>query len=675
MSVTELRKLKNSEIKALSEVLAKSDYCFDIIKIKDIKINDIANFVKINLDYFHVLLVNNEIRGFSFAYSLNKAPVKYEFFKDYFSFLKKLSLKFSNKFDITNLNSNDYIIDYIYFDKNYKENFSMFIKYLEIEKLRNNSPNMFTHSHYLTEKDKGQKIINFENLALYSLVQKNSLYILGGAVEKIVINLINLFIVNNTFADSGLEISMLAQLENAKQTNELLAILLLLLIWLLYRYRKNQSINEKKREQLHNLVYYNEITELPNKNKFHLDAKANLFLNFKGVFVSMLIDNISRLYEQYNNEKISEILEYLGKSLQEEEKIEYMYHYDSGAFILFINDTDDGVKKFCKEFSSELSLSLREPISLSFGLHEVSKEENLSEIYRITRVAARLAKRFSYEKILFANHEEIEKYQESLRIEEDIPRALMENEFIPYFQPKVNLITNEVVGCEALIRWKHFSGKMIYPDSFISIAEENNTIIDLDLMIAEKSIEIVKYWLDNKMVSPDFRLSFNLSAKTFISPGILLKIMTILSKNQYNPKNLEIELTETIVISDYDHFSNIIKELNLLGINIALDDFTAGYSSTEYLTNLKIDTVKLDRALIIETENDSEKGIKKRGMYRMLTQMINQMGLNVVSEGLDDEKHYNLIKEAGVQIGQGYYFSKPLNKEDFIDFINNHNKK
>ena len=86
--------------------------------------------------------------------------------------------------------------------------------------------------------------------------------------------------------------------------------------------------------------------------------------------------------------------------LQEEEKIEYMYHYDSGAFILFINDTDDGVKKFCKEFSSELSLSLREPISLSFGLHEVSKEENLSEIYRITRVAARLAKRFYYEKIL-----------------------------------------------------------------------------------------------------------------------------------------------------------------------------------------------------------------------------------------------------------------------------------
>lgn len=492
---------------------------------------------------------------------------------------------------------------------------------------------------------------------------------------KIVINLINLLIINKTFADSGLDINMSAQLETAKQTNELLAVLLLLLIWLFYRYRRNYSLDAKKREQLHNLVYYNEITNLPNKNKFHLDAKDGLFLETKGVFVSMLIDNISRLYELYNAEKVADILSYVGKSLETEKKIDYIYHYDSGAFILICNNAEEKVKEFCKEFSSEISLSLREPISLSFGLHKISKEESLSEIYRLTRVAARLAKRFSYEKILFASHKEIEKYQESLRMEEDIPRAIIESEFIPYFQPKVNLITNEIVGCEALIRWQHFSGKMIYPDSFISIAEENNTIVDLDLMVAEKSIKIVKYWLDHNMVSEDFKLAFNLSAKTFISPGIILKIMNILENNKYNPKNLEIELTETIVISDYDHFSNIIKELSGLGINIALDDFTAGYSSTEYLTNLKIDTVKLDRGLIIETENDNEKGIKKRGMYRMLTQMINQMGLNVVSEGLDDERHYNLIKEAGVQIGQGYYFSKPLNQIDFITFVNTHNKK
>lgn len=171
MAVTELRKLKNNEIQALSEVLIKSDYSFDNIKIRDIKINDISNFVKTNLDYFYVLLVKNEIKGFSFAYSLDKGPFKYEFFKDYFSFFKKLSLKFSNKSNI--VKSNDYIIDYMYFDKDYKENFSIFIKYLEVEKLRNNSLNILTHSHYLTEKEKGKKIFNFENLALYNLVQKN----------------------------------------------------------------------------------------------------------------------------------------------------------------------------------------------------------------------------------------------------------------------------------------------------------------------------------------------------------------------------------------------------------------------------------------------------------------------------------------------------------------------
>ena len=97
-------------------------------------------------------------------------------------------------------------------------------------------------------------------------------------------------------------------------------------------------------------------------------------------------------------------------------------------------------------------------------------------------------------------------------------------------------------------------------------------------------------------------------------------------------------------------------DISIFDTNHAISFETS--NGLELIVHFGIDTVKLDRALIIETENDSEKGIKKRGMYRMLTQMINQMGLNVVSEGLDDEKHYNLIKEAGVQIGQGYYFSK-----------------
>lgn len=172
MSVTELRKLKKNEIQDLSKVLIKSDYAFDSIKIKDIKLNDVINFVERNVDYFHVLLINNEIKGFSFAYSLNKIPFKYDFFKNYFSFFQKLALRFSSKSNNQILNSNDYIVDYIFFDKDCNENFSMFIKYLEVEKLRNNSPNLFTYSKYLTDKEKGKTIVNFENLALYNLVQK-----------------------------------------------------------------------------------------------------------------------------------------------------------------------------------------------------------------------------------------------------------------------------------------------------------------------------------------------------------------------------------------------------------------------------------------------------------------------------------------------------------------------
>ena len=481
----------------------------------------------------------------------------------------------------------------------------------------------------------------------------------------------NTLIINQVFAGSEVEEHALEQLKNARTINELFAIVLLLLIWLVYRYKSRHLIEKNKKDQLHSLVYFNELTKLPNRNRYYLDEKDGLFENFQGTFVTLYIDNISRFYEMYESDKVGLILTELSDILEKKTQITHIYHYDSGTFVFLLSNLGElEVKEFCKDLSSEVVLTVKDGISLSFGIHSMNSDLSISEIYRMTRVAARLAKRFSYEKILLATHEEIEKYQDSLKIEEDIPRALIENEFVPFFQPKVDLLTKEVVGCEALIRWKHFSGETIYPDRFISIAEENNTIIDLDLTIAEKSIIIVKEWLEKGLVNKDFRLSFNLSSKTFISPGILLKIMTVLKKHDFNPKNLEIELTETIVISDYDHFSEIIKELNALGINISLDDFTAGYSSTEYLTKLKIDAVKLDRGLILGTEKDDENGHKKRGMYKMLVQMIKQLGLSVVSEGLDDERHLSLIEESGVEIGQGYYFSKPLCEEEFLKFIN-----
>lgn len=502
----------------------------------------------------------------------------------------------------------------------------------------------------------------------YTLLTKQDF---GGSVKKVLILLINIITVYEAYPNSKVENDIIQDLQNARTINALFAILLLLLIWLVYRYKRRHLLEVEKKEQLHNLVYSNELTKFPNRNRYYLDEKEGLFKKTEGSFITLYLDNISRFYEMYESEKVGAIIKELGDILRIRKELSNIYHYDNGTFILIMkNVREQEAKEFCKDLSSDVALSIKESISLSFGIHELKPHINLKEIYRMTRVAARLAKRFSYEKILLASHQEIEKYQDSLKIEEDIPRALMENEFIPFFQPKIDLNTKEIVGCEALIRWKHFSGNMIYPDRFISIAEENNTIIDLDLMVAEKSIVIVKDWLDKGLVNNKFKLSFNLSSKTFISPGILLKIMTILGKYNFNPKNLEIELTETIVISDYDHFSKIIQELNSLGINISLDDFTAGYSSTEYLTKLKIDAVKLDRGLIIGTEFDDDNGQKKRGMYKMLVQMIKQLGLSVVSEGLDNPKHLDLLMESGVEIAQGYFFSKPLSEYEFINFVN-----
>lgn len=173
MAITELRKVKKNEIEALWEIWIKSDYKFDTINISDVKKSDIINFIASNIECFYVYLIDEKINGFSFAYNLQKAPNKYELFKNYFSFIQKITLKFSNKFNNESLKLNDYIVDFIYFDKNSSGKYSMFLKYFEMEKLKNNSGNLFTHNQYLSKEEIGNIQSSFQDLALHNLVSKN----------------------------------------------------------------------------------------------------------------------------------------------------------------------------------------------------------------------------------------------------------------------------------------------------------------------------------------------------------------------------------------------------------------------------------------------------------------------------------------------------------------------
>lgn len=173
MAITELRKIRKNEVESLSEVMIKSDYKFDTIKIADIKKSDIVDFITNNIECFYVYLIDEKINGFAIAYNLKKAPNKYEFFKNYFSFIQKITLKFSNKFVNDSLKENDYIVDFIYFEKNCNGKYSMFLKYFEMEKLKNRSKNLFTHPQYLSKEETGNIQISFQDLALHNLVSKN----------------------------------------------------------------------------------------------------------------------------------------------------------------------------------------------------------------------------------------------------------------------------------------------------------------------------------------------------------------------------------------------------------------------------------------------------------------------------------------------------------------------
>ncbi|MEG0816818.1 EAL domain-containing protein, partial [Cetobacterium sp.] len=194
------------------------------------------------------------------------------------------------------------------------------------------------------------------------------------------------------------------------------------------------------------------------------------------------------------------------------------------------------------------------------------------------------------------------------------------------------------------------------PGEFIPLAEDIGIIHEIDYKMAEETIKYLKEYLGKNSIKSEFRISFNLSAETFKRNDIVEKIGSYLEKYQVSGKNIEVEITESMILAD---LNDVIKKLNLLkgmGIKISIDDFTAGHSTVGLLTTLPIDIVKFDRSLILALKDDIQKG---KAIYLALTKMIKSLEFRIVSEGIEEEYELEFLKSIGVDYGQGYLLGKP----------------
>ena len=257
----------------------------------------------------------------------------------------------------------------------------------------------------------------------------------------------------------------------------------------------------------------------------------------------------------------------------------------------------------------------------------------------------------------FYSQEINRKIVKQMKLELDMHKAVENNEFSMLYQPKLDLNTGTIDSLEALIRWNHPEQGVITPGEFIPAAEKSGLVVDIGYWCLQQVCAQTRKWVDQG--ASDLRVSVNISAIEFVEEDFVDKITAILKDAGLPAHHLELEVTETTVMTDLTMSSKIIDDLRFRGITVTLDDFGTGYSSFNYLGHLNLDWIKIDKSFLM----DAMKHRRSRTLYSGIVTMAQSIGLKVVSEGIETQQEYNYVKKLGIDEMQGYMLSKPLDVE------------
>ncbi len=243
---------------------------------------------------------------------------------------------------------------------------------------------------------------------------------------------------------------------------------------------------------------------------------------------------------------------------------------------------------------------------------------------------------------------------EKMELEQDLILALSRDEFVLHYQPFYALDSGVLRGFEALVRWQHPERGLLYPDSFISVAEESGKIIEMGYVILEQACRQIKM-LENQYPN-SIRVAVNLSQRQFKDPLLLEAIQAILERHQVDATMLEFEITESCLMDDVDSAIETLTELSQLGISIAIDDFGTGYSSLSMLKHLPVSKLKIDRSFI----TDLVSNLADRKIVQGVITMAHTLQISVVAEGIETGAQLHLLQAFRSDLGQGYLFNRPL---------------
>ncbi len=252
-----------------------------------------------------------------------------------------------------------------------------------------------------------------------------------------------------------------------------------------------------------------------------------------------------------------------------------------------------------------------------------------------------------------------------LELENDLRRAVKNQELIVYYQPIISLDTGKIAGFEALVRWQHPLKGLILPTEFIPVAEETGLIHDIDTWVLKTACNQLRIWQNHPVVPKPLHISVNLSAKLFLQPNFLAQIDQIIYETKINPAFLELEITESVIMKNNVDVKTTLQELKQRKIKLTMDDFGTGYSSLSYLHNFPLSTLKIDKSFLSLMQKNHEN----MGLVPAMIGIAHSMGMKAIAEGVETSKQLSQIRELNCNFAQGNLFSRAMEPQLMLDLM------
>nr|WP_252732225.1 bifunctional diguanylate cyclase/phosphodiesterase [Paraglaciecola arctica] len=430
------------------------------------------------------------------------------------------------------------------------------------------------------------------------------------------------------------------------------------------------------------LTHFDALTNLPNRQYFWQNLEKKIQQNRPFYLLYLDIKQFKRINEIHGHLIGDEVIRELSIRLNNLVNADDMIAKIGGtefAVILELKHSHAQISSMDQDYAVTfaekligtsclpfyLSSGLKCEVGLNVGVAAFPKDSSSAEdLMKYADLAVYAAKKKSISSISFYSKELVDASRKRIEMEDALRNALQNQEFELYLQPILNLSNGQIIKAEALIRWHHPDGHMVSPDEFIPLSEQTGLIIPIGKWVIKEACAILKRLTSQ---GEPIKLSINLSPRQVGDRQLFEFISDTLIESQVNPQQLEIELTEGVLIDNYDRVHFLLAEVRKLGISISIDDFGTGYSSLAYLQKLPIDQLKIDRSFVNEINENSQDS--DGAIILAVIAMAHNLKLEVIAEGVETELQRDFLKQHNCNIAQGYLFSRPLPYDEFCELL------